>query len=75
MTVVDLRLVFHRDSMQQTGVEVARPLAAVRAESPVRGIDALLPSLPLQSHEGAAVRIQRWYRHRQAERSVRLKTH
>lgn len=44
----------------------AKP-AAEQPESPVRGIDALLPALSRQAHEGAAVRIQQWYRHRQAE--------
>lgn len=54
-------------------MEAVKPRAAVeQPESPVRGIDALLPALPRQAHEGAAVRIQRWYRHRQAERKASL---
>ncbi|DBA83689.1 TPA: hypothetical protein ACH3X1_006232 [Trebouxia sp. C0004] len=58
-----------RESAQQFEVQSVKPLAAaVRADSPVHGIDALLPALPWQGREGAALRIQRWYRHRQAER-------
>lgn len=59
--------------MQQFEVQSVKPLAAAaRADSPVHGIDALIPGLPRQGREGAAVRIQRWYRHRQAERRVRF---
>ncbi len=62
----------YRESVQQFKVRSVKPLAAAaRADSPVRGIDALIPALPRQGREGAAVRIQRWYRHRQAERRVR----
>ncbi|KAL0047405.1 hypothetical protein WJX82_002558 [Trebouxia sp. C0006] len=60
-----------RESVQQFEVQSVKPLAvAARADSPVRGIDALIPALPRQGREGAAVRIQRWYRHRQAERQA-----
>lgn len=63
----------YRESAQQFEVQSVKPLAAAaRADSPVHGIDALIPALPLQGREGAAVRIQRWYRHRQAERRVRF---
>ena len=63
----------YRESAQQFEVQSVKPLAAAaRADSPVHGIDALVPALPRQGREGAAVRIQRWYRHRQAERRVRF---
>ena len=70
-----LVLAFHiaadRGSPQHGSIEAGKPTAAVvRPDSPVQGIDALLPVFPRQVHEGAAVRIQRWYRHRQAERKV-----
>lgn len=38
--------------------------------SPVRGLDALLPAPPKQSHDSAAIRVQKWYRQRQAEHKV-----
>lgn len=49
----------------------AKP-AAEQPDSPVRGADALIPAPSRQAHEGAAVRIQRWYRHRQAERKASI---
>jgi hypothetical protein len=72
MTIA-IGLADYRESVQQFEVQSVKPLAAVaRAGSPVRGIDALILALPRQGREGAAVRIQRWYRHRQAERRVRF---
>lgn len=71
MTIA-IGLADYRESVQQFEVQSVKPLAvAARADSPVHGIDALIPALPRQGREGAAVRIQRWYRHRQAERQVR----
>ena len=62
----------HREATQQNDRQLRKPLAAAaRADSPVRGIEALQSALPRQGREGAAVRIQRWYRLRQAERKVR----
>lgn len=54
-------------------MEAVEPEAtADQPDSPVHGIDVLLPALSRQAHEGAAVRIQRWYCHRQAERKASI---
>lgn len=72
MTIA-IGLAEYRESVQQFEVQSVKPPgAAVRADSPVHGLDALLPALPQQGCESAAVRIQRWYRHKQAERQVRF---
>ncbi|KAA6419262.1 MAG: 5-azacytidine-induced 1 [Trebouxia sp. A1-2] len=70
MTIA-IGLAEYRESVQQFEVQSVKPPgAAVRADSPVHGLDALLPALPQQGCESAAVRIQRWYRHKQAERQA-----
>lgn len=61
-----------RSTKNSDAVAAVEPEAATQqSESPVRGVDALLPAPPRQPQDGAAVRIQRWYRRRQAERKAR----
>ena len=57
-------LVCHRATQQD-----AAPTSQTNTAQPVA---AQLPAVPRQVSDGAAVRIQRWYRHRQAERKVSL---
>ena len=72
LQLLSVGLADYREATQQNDRQLRNPLAAAaRADSPVRGIEALQAALPRQGREGAAVRIQRWYRHRQAERKVR----